>query len=164
MRTRDNCFDRVVHSNACKLTPAGGKICVRTKLILPDPASSDLVPSAVISDDDDAITQQNTEPSIAPFSLPVKNTETSNVRERAMPAPKHIVVRIEVEDTGVGIRSEDMIENRLFSPYVRTETMGPRGGKGPGLGLAVVKHIVELSGGRFVSGQKVDCKGVSNSL
>ena len=32
-----------------------------------------------------------------------------------------IVVRIEVHDTGVGIRSRDLVDNKLFSPYVQTE-------------------------------------------
>lgn len=37
------------------------------------------------------------------------------------PPVQQLIVRIEVQDTGVGIRPRDMIDNRLFSPYVQTE-------------------------------------------
>lgn len=43
-----------------------------------------------------------------------------------------IVVRIEVEDTGVGIRPKDMVDGRLFSAYVQTEIGKKQGGKGTG--------------------------------
>lgn len=56
---------------------------------------------------------------------------------------------MEVEDTGVGIRRKDMVDNRLFSPYVQTDIGRFQGGKGTGLGLALSKHIVRLSGGRL---------------
>ena len=38
-----------------------------------------------------------------------------------MPKLENIVVRIEVIDTGVGIRASDMKDLKLFSPYVQTE-------------------------------------------
>jgi len=62
-----------------------------------------------------------------------------------------IVVRIEVHDTGVGIRGRDLVDGgrRLFSPYVQTEIGRVQGGKGSGLGLALVRHIVRLSHGRL---------------
>ncbi|KAL5521632.1 hypothetical protein ACEPAF_2380 [Sanghuangporus sanghuang] len=60
-----------------------------------------------------------------------------------------IVVRIEVHDTGVGIRARDLVDNKLFSPYVQTEIGKYQGGKGTGLGLALVRRIVKLSGGRL---------------
>jgi osomolarity two-component system sensor histidine kinase SLN1 len=58
-----------------------------------------------------------------------------------------IVVRIEVSDTGVGIAPGDAQD--LFSAYVQTEVGRAQGGKGTGLGLALVRHIVKLSGGRL---------------
>ncbi|KAL1405534.1 hypothetical protein Q8F55_009172 [Vanrija albida] len=60
-----------------------------------------------------------------------------------------VVVRVEVHDTGVGLRPEDVSDNRLFSPYVQTEIGRRQGGKGSGLGLALVRQIVKLSGGRL---------------
>lgn len=60
-----------------------------------------------------------------------------------------VVVRVEVHDTGVGLKPEDVSDNRLFSPYVQTEIGRRQGGKGSGLGLALVRQIVKLSGGRL---------------
>ncbi|KAJ3160748.1 hypothetical protein HDU88_007854 [Geranomyces variabilis] len=59
------------------------------------------------------------------------------------------VVRVEVHDTGVGIRRHDLIDNRLFTAYVQTDEGRRQGGKGTGLGLALVRHIIQLSGGRL---------------
>lgn len=68
-----------------------------------------------------------------------------------------IVVRIEVRDTGVGIKPQDVRGARLFSPYVQTEIGRYQGGKGTGLGLALVRRIVKLSGGRLGVKSKVLC-------
>jgi osomolarity two-component system sensor histidine kinase SLN1 len=66
-----------------------------------------------------------------------------------------IVVRIEVRDTGVGIKPQDVRDAKLFSPYVQTEIGRYQGGKGTGLGLALVRRIVKLSGGRLGVKSKV---------
>jgi osomolarity two-component system sensor histidine kinase SLN1 len=66
-----------------------------------------------------------------------------------------IVVRIEVRDAGVGIKLQDARDARLFSPYVQTEIGRYQGGKGTGLGLALVRRIVKLSGGRLGVKSKV---------
>lgn len=59
------------------------------------------------------------------------------------------VIRVEVADSGVGLTYADVKDNRLFSPYVQTEIGRRQGGKGSGLGLALVMQIVKLSGGRL---------------
>lgn len=43
-----------------------------------------------------------------------------------------IIVRIEVQDTGVGIKPKDIEGGRLFSAYVQTEIGKKQGGKGTG--------------------------------
>jgi signal transduction histidine kinase len=60
-----------------------------------------------------------------------------------------VAIRVEVSDTGCGLRPADVENNRLFSPYVQTEIGRRQGGKGSGLGLALVYQIVQLSGGRL---------------
>ena len=60
-----------------------------------------------------------------------------------------LIVRIEISDSGPGIRPSDMVDFRLFSPYVQTEVGRVQGGKGSGLGLAIVRAIVQLAQGRL---------------
>lgn len=54
-------------------------------------------------------------------------------------------VRLAVQDTGVGIAQENL--SKLFSPFVQVESALNRQYEGTGLGLALVKRIVELHGG-----------------
>ncbi|PZO87168.1 MAG: sensor histidine kinase [Micavibrio aeruginosavorus] len=55
-------------------------------------------------------------------------------------------LNIEIIDTGVGISKEDM--DRIFQPFERTTTSkGTNGHTGAGLGLTLVKNIIELHGG-----------------
>lgn len=63
--------------------------------------------------------------------------------------PDRAVVRFEVHDSGVGLSLSDVRFNRLFSPFVQTELGRRQGGKGSGLGLALVMQIVKLSHGRL---------------
>ncbi|KAF8684902.1 His Kinase A (phosphoacceptor) domain [Rhizoctonia solani] len=135
-------------SNACKFTEPGGRITLRTKLIIPGPEnrarlSSDHRPSSDSSNKFD-VNQDHREVHISPPF--VRGTSDGSELERLL---EHIVVRIEVQDTGVGIRQQDMEEKRLFSAFMQTSSGLRQGGKGTGLGLALVRHIVALSGGRL---------------
>jgi signal transduction histidine kinase len=57
-------------------------------------------------------------------------------------------IEISVEDTGIGIRKED--QARIFEPFQHIEKSGiPRGEESTGLGLALVKKIVEAHGGQI---------------
>lgn len=55
-------------------------------------------------------------------------------------------VSIEVEDTGVGIPPEDL--TKLFNKFYQAKNIPLVKEKGSGLGLALVKHIVEAHGGK----------------
>ncbi|RXW23450.1 hypothetical protein EST38_g2401 [Candolleomyces aberdarensis] len=164
-------------TNACKFTPAGGKITITTKLVLPR-----------IGDDEDALDvifgyelpthqQQNGSGSTAtggaagangngvaadgqqtlapppplshrPLSADYLSQHNFNTSEGKR-SLEHIVVRIEVSDTGCGIKMRDMMQNKLFSAFNQTEQGIQQGGKGTGLGLALVRQIVKVSGGRL---------------
>jgi len=54
-------------------------------------------------------------------------------------------VILEVRDRGIGIDAADL--PRLFSPFFRTDRSRARGTGGVGLGLALVKRIIEAHGG-----------------
>jgi CheY-like chemotaxis protein len=56
------------------------------------------------------------------------------------------VVRFAVWDTGVGIQPEDA--GRLFQPFVQLDSRLSRQHTGTGLGLALVRRLVDLHGGR----------------
>lgn len=55
-------------------------------------------------------------------------------------------VRVDVTDTGDGISASE--QNRLFDKFYRPGDEMRRGGKGSGLGLYIVRTLVERSGGR----------------
>ncbi|KAI5474443.1 hypothetical protein MNV49_003262 [Pseudohyphozyma bogoriensis] len=129
-------------SNACKFTSAGGKITVTTSLVYPCEA-----PSPPISTSTDGTAVASTLDSSYLSDATLFNQNRMN--EGGDGEVNTVVVRIEVSDTGVGIRSKDMVDNRLFSAYVQTEIGRTQGGKGTGLGLSLVRQIVSLSGGRL---------------
>ena len=54
--------------------------------------------------------------------------------------------RLEVEDTGIGIKPED--QERLFVEFQQLDTSAAKKYSGTGLGLALTKRIVEAQGGR----------------
>ncbi len=55
-------------------------------------------------------------------------------------------VRLEVRDTGLGIAPEDL--PKLFQPFTQLDTRVAREHAGTGLGLALVRSLAELHGGR----------------
>lgn len=58
-----------------------------------------------------------------------------------------IVVRFEVEDTGTGIREEDL--ERLFKAFEQADKIQHKNIEGTGLGLAISKFLVQLMNGRI---------------
>ncbi|KAI5118222.1 hypothetical protein M0805_000718 [Coniferiporia weirii] len=86
---------------------------------------------------------------LATSATPLSTAQLVRHNSHDLNALDSIVVRVEVHDTGVGIRARDLVDHKLFSPYVQTEIGKYQGGKGTGLGLALVRRIVKLSGGRL---------------
>ncbi|KAG6879944.1 hypothetical protein C0992_009302 [Termitomyces sp. T32_za158] len=139
-------------SNACKFTSAGGKLSIKTKLILPSNHSSSVASLAASSASHLPYGSSNTD------EHPPLSTSHLSRHNNAGKAPglEYIVVRIEVTDTGHGIKPRDVVRNKLFSAFNQTEQGRQQGGKGSGLGLALVRQIVKLCGGRLGVQSKVD--------
>ena len=56
-------------------------------------------------------------------------------------------VQMDIRDTGVGIRPRD--QERIFEPFQHIRKSGLEGEKSTGLGLALVKKIIDAHGGRI---------------
>lgn len=80
------------------------------------------------------------------LSNAMKFTEAGgSIAVKVEPAGDHI--RIQVKDTGIGIRTEQI--PHLFERFRQAEGSVNRSYEGSGLGLALVKELVELHGGQI---------------
>jgi two-component system sensor histidine kinase/response regulator len=76
----------------------------------------------------------------------IKFTDEGGVRVRVGRDPDRPgMVRVEVEDTGIGIAGPDV--GRLFTAFYQVESALARRHGGTGLGLAISQRLVELMGG-----------------
>ena len=78
----------------------------------------------------------------------IKYTQSGSVTVSASPSQKHRGgVTIFVKDTGIGIPKSDQI--KIFSKFYRVEDYRTRTTQGTGLGLYIVKKLVERLGGEI---------------
>ncbi|MEZ6015715.1 MAG: ATP-binding protein [Planctomycetota bacterium] len=63
------------------------------------------------------------------------------------PGPETMLLRFEVEDTGIGIDRRQL--ERIFHPFSQVDDSDTRRHGGTGLGLAIAKQLVELMGGQI---------------
>ena len=82
----------------------------------------------------------------------IKYTERGGISISAELLPQDGVMRIEIADTGVGIDSAAMA--RLYEPFYRSPLTAGMA-EGSGLGLAVVRSLVDLMGGTIRFDSKV---------
>lgn len=79
------------------------------------------------------------------LSNSVKYTEHGQVTLSAESDPSHAGIKIKVQDTGIGISAA--YQKRIFLPYVRLSNRLTSSEPGSGLGLPIVKKIVDALGG-----------------
>lgn len=80
----------------------------------------------------------------------VKFTSTGGVHVRVSSsregvAAGRVAVRISVEDSGVGVKPDEL--DRLFSPFQQADSSTTRRFGGTGLGLSISRHLARLMGG-----------------
>ena len=82
---------------------------------------------------------------------PDRGQITLHVESQTVPDPDRVcspgILRITVSDTGIGIAPKDL--DKLFQPFVQIDSALNRQYSGTGLGLALVKKIVELHNGQI---------------
>lgn len=84
------------------------------------------------------------------LSNAIKFTESGHVRLSLTAKdllPTEVLVEFAVEDTGIGISSED--QQRIFSPFMQVDASTTRRHGGTGLGLAIASDLISAMGGRL---------------
>lgn len=109
-------------SNACKFTKAGGKLKISTKLVIPErPGKQDEgEEKGDVLEGGDEYEENFRTRGARQTEKDCHRLSMNHLREhnsKLGPPLEWIVVRIEVTDTGCGIRSKDMAQSKLFSEY-----------------------------------------------
>ncbi len=77
----------------------------------------------------------------------IRFTDKGGITVSASKEEKSNLVKVCVEDTGIGIKQEDI--PKLFQPFVQVGDIKTRKTGGTGLGLAICKEIMERLGGKI---------------
>ncbi|PWJ43027.1 sensor histidine kinase [Sediminitomix flava] len=125
------------------------------QLILRYPLSSDIHKQALIVKGDPI--QVNIDKNLIEHS--VSNLISNAIKYDTQSRFPQIIINFQDEhlelsviDKGIGIPEDD--QEKLFTPFHRAKNVGTY--KGTGIGLAVVKHFIELHGGKILIRSKVN--------
>jgi signal transduction histidine kinase len=81
------------------------------------------------------------------LSNAIKFTPQGEITVRMNDRPERSAVEIDIQDTGIGIQSEDL--SRIFDRFHQVDGTATREFEGSGLGLAIVKQLVNLLKGEI---------------
>src|SRR5699024_11213726 len=108
------------------------------------------------------IVETDDEPFVFPFDADKLNQVLTNIIDNAIRYTKdedtitislnksqHDTVEISIEDTGTGIKEEKL--QHIFDRFYKEDEARTRGKHGTGLGLYIVKNIIEKHGAQFLS-------------
>ncbi|MDZ8069769.1 MAG: response regulator [Nostoc sp. DedQUE08] len=130
-------------TNAIKFTPKGGRVEVRLSkhfgLSISDFGVGTTSTTISTSQSNNLRFESDSE------NLDSANTDESNNLKSKIQNPKSQYAQIEVIDTGVGISSEFL--PKVFERFRQADSTTTRSHNGLGLGLAIVRHLVELHKG-----------------
>lgn len=79
----------------------------------------------------------------------IKFTERGRIEVRASHDPRERVVRIDVEDTGIGMTPAQLARVSKFLPFTQADTSTTRRFGGTGLGLMISNALATMLGGRL---------------
>ena len=130
-------------TNAIKFTPKGGRVEVRLSkhfgLPISDFGVGATSTTISTSQSNDLRFESDSE------NLDSANTDESNNLKSKIQNPKSQYAQIQVIDTGIGISSEFL--PKVFDRFRQADSTTTRSHNGLGLGLAIVRHLVELHKG-----------------
>jgi PAS domain S-box-containing protein len=134
LRREDTDVRQLLEGVAAALAPAAQEASIKLQVDIPDDAGAVLADPRAL---DRAL--MNVLANAIKFSLPGGEVELTGRRCSA-------VVEIAVTDRGIGIGPED--QSRVFERFFRASSGEERAIPGSGLGLSIVKEIVESHGGQ----------------
>ena len=124
-------------NNAVKFTPEGGRITLEVS----HQRRATVLPALPLK----GITK------VRVYQTPFEHELALKPEEQGLELRDYL--RIAIIDTGIGIAPENI--NKLFQPFIQIDSALNRQYQGTGLGLALVKRIVELHGGQVGLTSKV---------